>query len=121
MSSHRRRAVVWSILWALGAPAFVDAAEPVVDLSGYRPSSGVSLEREGDELRLSWTSWWAIDGGEHGTLVLDLRAGHPLIRTMAMTSVVLGQKQFVPIVENADPVTYLLVGRRRRPLTVRPA
>ncbi len=68
----------------LGMIAFIaslSAAEPTVDLSGYRADSGVNVRRVDTELRLQWS--WVGDGRpETGELVLDLRPGRPLIRSM---------------------------------------
>src|SRR5262245_40367032 len=114
MSSCRRgRAILWSVLWMLAAPAVVHAATPEVDLSAYQADSGVKVERLENELRISWPIRQGIDDSMSGSLVLDLRAGRPLIRTMGF--VYLPGRRDVPILKDADPVTYLLVGSREAP------
>ncbi len=105
--------IVWSIWWTLVAPAVLRAAEPEVNLSRYQADSGVRVERVQDELRLSWRIRQGIDDAVSGSLVLDLRAGHPLIRAMAV--VYSPHDRELPILENADPVIYLLVGSREAP------
>ena len=41
----------FSVLWSTGR---VLAAEPAVDLSGYRADSGVTVEHNDGRLRISW-------------------------------------------------------------------
>ncbi|MGP0069084.1 MAG: hypothetical protein ACLQGP_36475 [Isosphaeraceae bacterium] len=85
------------------------AAEPIVDLSGYRSDSGVVVRQEGARLNVDWP----IKGSEAGRVILDLRTGGPLIRFLG----------FVPkdgarptaLLEGVDPVTDLLVGSRQAP------
>ncbi len=113
MSSRRGRAILWSILWTLGAPAVVRAAEPAVEVSGHLADGEITVDRVQNELRLSWLMRQGIDDAEFGNLVLDLRSGHPLIRTMSIVH--RPPEMVVPILENADPVTYLLVGSREAP------
>ena len=82
------------------------AAEPSVDLSGYRPESGIHVRHVDHELRLRWS--WREDGpSETGEVVLDLRPGQPLIRSMGVSPSI--------ALQSADPVTFLLVGSREAP------
>lgn len=101
-----------SILWVLGSVAF--SAEPFVDLSGHHADSGTKVLHEDNQLRLLWTWSPAIPDVEHGEesgeLVLDLRPGRPLIRWIGA-----GRPATIPILRDADPVTFLLVGRREAP------
>ena len=113
MSSRRGRAILWSILWTLGTAAVLRAAEPAVEVSGHLADGEITVERVQHELRLSWVMRQGIDDAEFGNLVLDLRAGHPLIRTMSIVH--RPPEMVIPILENADPVTYLLVGSREAP------
>lgn len=113
MASRRGRAIVWSILWALGASAVLRAAEPEVSLSGDQAAGDIRVERVEEELRLSWPIRPGGDNAVSSSLKLDLRPGHPLIRMMAVVQSPHGR--VVPILENADPVTYLVVGSRAAP------
>ena len=54
-----------------------------------------------------------IAQGERGHLVLDLRAGRPLIQAMGLSEP--SANPMVPLLEGLDPVTYLLVGSRQAP------
>ncbi len=82
------------------------SAEPSVDLSGYRPESGIHVSHIESELRLRWS--WLEDGPpEIGEVVLDLRPGQPLIRSMGVSPSI--------ALRSADPVTFLLVGSREAP------
>jgi hypothetical protein len=84
------------------------AREPVIDLSAYRVESGITVSRTVDQLRVSWP----LDDGS-GQLDLDLRPGQPLIRMMGIAPKVGGPAH--ALIENADPVTFLLVGSRQAP------
>jgi hypothetical protein len=85
--------------------ALLRAAEPTVDLSGYRAGSGVSVQHAGSELQISWRA--PSLGEQAGHLVLDLRPGRPLIRSMGLSP--------AATLRDADPVTFLLVGTREAP------
>jgi hypothetical protein len=84
------------------------AAEPTVDFSAYRIDCGIAVRHLGNEIRVSWPSEKGM-----GYLTLDLRPEQPLIRSMG-----LGAKNgdsAKALIENADPVTFLLVGSRQAP------
>jgi hypothetical protein len=84
------------------------AADPVVDLSAHHADSGISVLKNGDHVKLSWP---VSDGT--GQLDLDLRPGRPLIRAMGIAASGAGDSH--PLLENADPATFLLVGSRQAP------
>jgi hypothetical protein len=105
MLSRRGRLVFSTALWATWSTAVVCAAEPTVDLSGYRAGGGVSVQQAGSELQVAWRA--PSFGIEPGRLVLDLRPGRPLIRSMGLSH--------TASLHDADPVTFLLVGTREAP------
>jgi hypothetical protein len=105
MFAPRASAVLLMIWWGLSSPGRLPAAEPSVDLSGYRADSGVSVRHIGSELRVSWQS--PSFGSQTGTLVLDLRPDRPLIRSVGIST--------SASLQDADPVTFLLVGSREAP------
>lgn len=84
------------------------AADPTVDLSAYRPDSGITVRHEGQQLRVLWP----MTRGQ-GLLDLDLRPGQPLIRAIGLASNAGGLEH--TLIESADPVTFLLVGERQAP------
>jgi hypothetical protein len=84
------------------------ADEPTIDFSAYRPESGIAIIQEAGQLRVSWP----LEPGT-GRLELDLRPDKPLIRTMGFAPE--AGKPTRAVIENADPVTYLLVGSREAP------
>jgi hypothetical protein len=90
----------------------VIAADPPVDLSGYRPDSGIAVEHVDGRLRISWP----LDRPEHdadrGHVTFDLRPGEPLIQTMGISA---ASGQVSALLEHLDPVTYLTVGSRQAP------
>jgi hypothetical protein len=97
-----------AFFFTLSVVAPLAAQEPVIDLSAYRADSGISVSQTGSQLRVSWPFEERI-----GRLDLDLRAGQPLIRMMGIAPRV-GEPSRV-LIENADPVTFLLVGSRQAP------
>jgi hypothetical protein len=103
--SRRHRMMTWSILWLLGTPALLRAAEPTVDLSGYRADSVIAVRHVRQELEVTWQSNSFTN--EASSLVLDLRPGKPLIRSMG------GLRS--EALHDADPVTFLLIGTREAP------
>lgn len=105
MSARHIGSAAWCVLWLAGGAGTLRAAEPSVDLSGYRSNAGVKVNRVGDELQI----WWQCPEFRNnpGHLVLDLRPGQPLIRSMGVFP--------VASVQAADPVTFLLVGTREAP------
>lgn len=100
------QAILFTTIGLASRPA---AAEPTIDLSAYHPQCGITVKYADNRLRVAWP---AADGMAH--LELDLRAGQPLIRTMGLSQ---GPGKTVnALIENADPITFLLVGSRQAPL-----
>ncbi len=85
------------------------AAEPSIDLSGYRADSGVAVRRDGDRIIVDWP----MESKESGRLILDLQTGQPLIRSIGMVARTDGNAR--ALLEGIDPVTFLLVGSRQAP------
>ena len=77
-----------------------------VDVSAYRPASGVAVRQEGTQLRIRWP----IVDGEHGVLVLQLRADQPLIEELGIAKKADGPS--TPLLRKVNPVTFLTVGVR---------
>lgn len=115
MLCRRSRAIAWAAVALTALPCSVLAAPPEVDLSGYRPECGIRIERERNLLLCSW-DWSEGQRKETGTVEVDLRPGRPLIHRMgAAESGPAGAATTTTTLENADPVTFLLVGSREAP------
>jgi hypothetical protein len=94
-------------LLAVGLAArHAPATEIAVNLSAHNPQSGVTVRQQGQRLRIHWP----IAAGEHGELLLDLRAGQPLIEQIGIAEA--AGAQAMPLVRHVDPVTLLTVGSR---------
>jgi hypothetical protein len=98
-----------ALLWMVGILRPLAAQEPSVDLAGYRADCGVTVQWEDDRLALSWP----MGGEQAGQLVLDLRPGWPLFRTMGIRHQA-GESLWT-LLRGAHPMTYLLVGTRQAP------
>jgi hypothetical protein len=83
-----------------------EAGEIAVDLSAYKPESGVAVRRQGTRLYVNWP----MADGEQGELVLDLGAGQPLIEEIGIAAA--AGAQATPIMRKVNPVTLLTVGSR---------
>src|SRR5579875_2545417 len=105
MLGRRIGAISLMVSLGVGPRGMLRAADPTVDLSGYRADCGIAVQQVGSELKLSWRS--PSFGERPGQLVLDLRSGRPLIRSMGVSP--------TAGLPNADPVTFLLVGTREAP------
>jgi hypothetical protein len=116
MISSRWRLTTLTLLLAMVAiPSTLSAAEPTVDLTGYREDCGVAVRLNRDCLMVVWP----MDENEAGQLILDLQPGRPLIRSMGIVA-----NEGEParaILERTDPVTYVLVGSRQAPADRPPA
>jgi len=86
--------------------SYVSPDHPTVDLSAYKPASGVLVRQDGSRLRISWP----MTEGEHGVLVLQLRASQPLIEELGIAQTADGQA--TPLLREVNPVTLLTVGVR---------
>jgi hypothetical protein len=93
-------------LFGLMAPPAQAAGEFAVDLSAYKPESGVAVRAEETRLRIQWP----MAEGEHGELVLDRRPGQPLIEEIGIAKA--AGAQATPLVRKVNPVTVLTVGSR---------
>jgi hypothetical protein len=77
-----------------------------IDRSGYDPACGVAVESTREQV----TVQWPIEGDEFAQVMLDLRAGKPLV-----TSAAVAARRGEPlrtILQNVDPVSFLTVGQR---------
>jgi len=110
MARHERTMTIASLFVLMGIAPRVPAAEPVVDLSGYRADSGVTVRHEGGGLLVSWP----MENNETGRLVLDLKLGQPLIGSMGISGRA-DENRERAMIEKVDPVTFLLVGSRQSP------
>jgi hypothetical protein len=81
----------------------------VVDLSGYRPDGGITVRRDGSQLIVNWPMEDAA-----GLLVLELRAGQPLVHVMGIAAQ--NGETVRPLLEDVDPTTFLVVGSRQAPV-----
>lgn len=99
--------IAWVFMVGLGSQ--LSAAEPTVDLSGYRADCGVTVRNEVGELVVSWP----MENNETGRLALGLKPGEPLIGSMGIRGPTFEKGRAV--IEDVDPVTFLLVGSRRSP------
>ncbi len=95
----------------LGLTDALPAAAISVNLSGYRADCGIAVSTEDDRLTLRWPV--ARDEAEIGELVLDLRPQQPLIRSMGLAPQAGAAAR--NLLENANPVTFLVVGSREAP------
>src|SRR4051794_21238010 len=88
-------------------------ADPVpVDLGGFRAGDGVDVIHDAGRERLT-LSWSTGGKDEFGRLVVDLRAGQPLIETMGLAATAGGE--VTPILTAVDPAYFLTVGSRESP------
>ena len=90
----------------------LSAAEPTVDLSGYRAETGVAVVHQDGQLRVSWPLERVPRSEARGHLVLDIQPGRPLIRSIGTAA---AGAPMMPVLEDLDPATYLLVGTRQAP------
>src|SRR5262249_28608300 len=98
-----------AILVMAGILPSLPAEEPAVDLSGYRPDSGVTVRRQGNRLILGWP----MEHQETGELIFDLRPGRPLIRSLGVVSRFVEPVHYLLV--GADPSAFLRVGSREAP------
>ena len=77
-----------------------------VDLSAYQNSSGITITTNiPDAIRISWQT----DNAVSGEMILDLRAGQPLIQTLGVSK---NGGAVCPIATSLNPVTTLTIGQR---------
>lgn len=77
-----------------------------VDLSAYKPECGVAIVQQDSRLRIRWP----MAEGEHGELLLELKAGQPLIESIGIATT--ADAAATPIVHRVNPVTLITVGSR---------
>jgi hypothetical protein len=77
-----------------------------VDLTAYKPESGVALRQDDSRLRITWP----ITEGEHGLLVLQLNEKEPLIEELGIAPA--ADRPATPLLRNVNPVTFVTVGSR---------
>jgi hypothetical protein len=80
--------------------------EIAVDFSAYKPQSGVAIRQDGSRLRVTWP----MEAGEHGSLVLQLKATEPLIEELGIAPS--AGRPAVPLLRNVNPATFVTVGSR---------
>jgi hypothetical protein len=97
------------LLGMIGITSRISAAEPVVDLSGYRTECGVTVRHDASQLLVEWP----MGANQAGQLVIDLRPGQPLFRSMGIAPEVAGPRR--PLFEGVEPGTFLVVGTRQAP------
>ncbi len=85
----------------------VDARPIEIDLAGYHAECGIAIEKTSDGLALEWP----MQDAERGRARLDFRENRPLVREIGTITA----GRFRPILEDADPTAFLLVGERRAP------
>ncbi len=96
-----------AVLVFVGSAAAGRGADPVVvDLSEYKPASGVAVRQDGARLRLTWP----MTEREFGVLVLHPEANQPLIEELGTAGTAAGP--VTPLLRRVDPVTVLTVGTR---------
>jgi hypothetical protein len=90
------------------------AAEPVrVGFEGFRPERQVDVRHDRDAERL--TVSWPLEEGQFGRLVLDLKAGRPLIESMGVAPGEDPTAEATPFLRRVDPVYFVTVGSRVNP------
>jgi hypothetical protein len=91
---------------AAAAQAHPSKNELEVDRSTDLPRAGITTQRQGSRLRVTWP----ITPTERGSLVLQLQAKEPLIEELGISPSATGA--VTPILRNVNPVTLLTVGVR---------
>ncbi len=105
-----RRYWTFFALISLFAATIVHAQDsPTVDLSAYSNECGVLVTHQNERISVSW----AASKDEFGRLVLNLRAGQPLIEQIGISRTPQGNVDV--LLENVDPIVFLTVGTRDVP------
>jgi hypothetical protein len=112
MITLRFRPIAVALVLIVATTRNAFAAEPTVDFSAYRPDCGVSVEHRDGQLRISWPLGPAPRSEARGNLVLDIQPGRPLIRALGIDRA--GAPRSA-ILDDLEPMTYLLVGSRQAP------
>ena len=98
----RRRCLPVAVL--LVASAVAGAEGIPVEMGGYRGDSGVTIVRVGETIRADWP----IGDGAAGRVVIDLRAGRPLVEGIGIVR----DGAYVNLGQGLDPAYVLTVGTR---------
>jgi hypothetical protein len=84
-------------------------ADVAVDLSGYKPESGIDVKRDGERLTVAWP----MAEGEVGRLTFALRTEEPRLLSLGTSRTSTGPAD--PVLEAVEPITFLTVGTRVAP------
>ena len=84
----------------------IAAAQVEVDLSNYRKDSGIAVRSTDSEtLQINWPT----AKGTQGEMLIDLRPGEPVIRSLSLKE---GRQPTKVLATRLDPVTSLMIGQR---------
>jgi hypothetical protein len=89
-----------------GAVPQAPARDVSIDLSAHDPKLGVTVRRNGSQLRLAWP----MAENEFGVLSLRFQGNEPLIEELGSATTADGPS--IPILRELNPVTFLTVGSR---------
>ncbi len=108
MSHSGIRKAAWVLVVLIAPAPRGHAVAADVDLAGFHADCGVTVHQDGPQL----TVGWPMDD-ETGQIVLDLRPGKPLVRSLGIAAK--NGEPVRPLLENAEPASVLLVGSRQAP------
>lgn len=94
---------------ALGCVGRASKGQLALDETHYSPQCGVVVRQARDEV----IARWPTRAQEHGELVLDLRAGRPLISRLGLA--VDAEAAATPLLQGVEPLVWLTVGTREAP------
>ncbi|MBI4604347.1 MAG: hypothetical protein HY721_20500 [Planctomycetes bacterium] len=100
-----------AILAVLGGSAPAQAQVPV-DTGGYDSTCGVAVRVEGETVAVEWSLSDGVEAREAGRVTIDLRAGKPLIESIAVKA---GDGAPESILEGVSPAVWVTVGSRVAP------
>ncbi len=103
------RLLVLALAIVMAASSHAQTRGVPLDLSGYDPACGVTVEQSRELLTLRWPA----GGGEIAQLVLDLRPGKPLCARMDVAAK--AGETFRTVLQNVDPAAFVTVGDREAP------
>ncbi|HEY1378786.1 MAG TPA: hypothetical protein VGF55_18445 [Gemmataceae bacterium] len=99
-------AALTAVALAPAAVAQAPSGDVPIDISAHDPRLGVTVRRDGSQLRLTWP----MAENEFGALTLRFRGTEPLIEELGTATTAAGPT--VPILRGLTPVTFLTVGTR---------
>src|SRR5262249_42964626 len=85
------------------------ADEVPVDLSGFKPDSGVEVTRDGGRLSLAWP----MGEAEFGRLIFKLRSGQPGLMSLGTSRT--SAADIDQVLSEVEPLSFLTVGTRPNP------